>query len=129
MDWSRKTRATITFHALYDLNEQEIIPLLASFELKRRSLEKLLRSTYFTKQDPSRSILHHVFDIYGCYGSPWFSRNRLEHANVVELLQGQNKVQVSSTVQIINHFSVCLSSYHSTYKCRAVVARIWVWIL
>lgn len=65
MDWSRKTRVTITFHALYDLNEQEIIPLLASFELKRRSLKKLLSSTYFTKQDPSRSILHHVFDIYG----------------------------------------------------------------
>lgn len=96
MDWCWKTRVTITFHALYGLNEQEIIPLLASFELKRRSLAKLLSSTYFTKQDQSPSILHHVFDIYGFYGSPRFGRNRLEHVNVVDLLQGWNKVRVSS---------------------------------
>ena len=64
-------RVTITFHARYDLNEQEIIPLLGSFELKRPSLAKLLKSTYFTKQDQSSSALHHVFDIYGFfYDSP-----------------------------------------------------------
>ena len=89
--------------------------------------EKLISSTHSTLITRRVLFFRHEFDIYTVGGSPWFGRNRLQHANVVELLQRQNKVHVSSKMQNINRLSVCLSSYHSRGGCCRIVERIGNW--